>query len=71
MTNTNMNINVNVMCYVLVVVVRRRVVSLMWLSAQSLWSLFSHSRWGCGGMTGEPRLCADQGVCYWSETIKR
>jgi hypothetical protein len=53
MTNTNMNINVNVMCYVLVVVVRRRVVSLMWLSAQSLWSLFSHSRWGCGGMTGE------------------
>jgi hypothetical protein len=58
MTNTNMNINVNVMCHALVVVVRRRVVSLMWLSAQSLWSLFSHSRWGRGGMTGELVLSA-------------
>jgi hypothetical protein len=53
MTNTNMNIDVNVMHHSLVSVVRRRVVSLMWLSAQSLWSLFSHSRWGHGGMTGE------------------
>jgi hypothetical protein len=41
------------------------------LSARSLRSLFSHSHWGRGGMTGEPRLCADQGVCYCSETIKR
>jgi hypothetical protein len=40
MTNTNMNIDVNVMCHALVVVVRRRVVSLMRFSAQSLWSLF-------------------------------
>jgi hypothetical protein len=70
-TSTNMNVDVNVMCHALVVVVRRRVVSLMLFSAQSLWSLFSHSRWGRGGMTGEPRLFADQGVCYWSETIKR
>jgi hypothetical protein len=53
MTNTNININVNVMCHSLVVVVRRLVVSLMLFSALSLWSLFSHSRWGCGGMTGE------------------
>jgi hypothetical protein len=53
MTNTNMNIDVNVMCHTLVVVVRRRVVSLMRFSAQSLWSLFSHSRWGRGGMTRE------------------
>jgi hypothetical protein len=53
MTNTNMNIDVNVMCHALVVVVRRRVVSLMRFSAQSLWSLFSHSCWGHGGMTGE------------------
>jgi hypothetical protein len=53
MTNTNMNIDVNVMCHSLVSVVRRRVVSLMWFSTQSLWSLFSHSRWGRGGMTGE------------------
>jgi hypothetical protein len=45
MTNTNMNIDV-VMCHSLVSVVRRRVVSLMRFSAQSLWSLFSHSRWG-------------------------
>jgi hypothetical protein len=51
MTNTNMNIDVNVTCHALVVVVRRRVVSLMRFSAQSLWSLFSHSRWGRGGMT--------------------
>jgi hypothetical protein len=43
----------NVMCHAIVVVVRRRVVSLMRFSAQSLWSLFSHSRWGRGGMTGE------------------
>jgi hypothetical protein len=43
----------NVMCHALVSVVRRRVVSLMRFSAQSLWSLFSHSRWGRGGMTGE------------------
>jgi hypothetical protein len=71
MTNTNMNIDVNVMCHALVVVVRRRVVSLMRFSAQSLWSLFSHSRWGRGGMRGELRFCADQGVCYYSETIKR
>jgi hypothetical protein len=48
-----MNIDVNVMCPAFVVVVRRRVVSLMRLSAQSLWSLFSHSRWVRGGMTGE------------------
>jgi hypothetical protein len=41
------------------------------LSTRSLRSLFSHSRWGHGGMTGETRLCTDQGVCYWSETIKR
>jgi hypothetical protein len=41
-----MNIDVNVMCHALVVVVRR-------FSAQSLWSLFSHSRWGHGSMTGE------------------
>jgi hypothetical protein len=53
MTNTNMNINVNVMCHALVVVVRRRVISLMLFSTQSLWSLFSCSRWGRGGMTGE------------------
>jgi hypothetical protein len=53
MTNTNMNINVNVMCHALVVVVRRRVVSLMLFSAQSLWSLFSHSRWWRGGMARE------------------
>jgi hypothetical protein len=53
MTNTNMNIDVNVMCHALVVVVRCRVVSQMRLSVQSLWSLFSHSRWGRGGMTGE------------------
>jgi hypothetical protein len=33
MTNTNMNIDVNVMWHALVVVVRRRVVSLMWFSA--------------------------------------
>jgi hypothetical protein len=71
MTNTNMKIYVNVMCHALVVVVRRRVVSLMRFSTQSLWSLLSHSHWGHGGMTGEPRLCADQGVCYCSETIKR
>jgi hypothetical protein len=64
MTNTNMNIDVNVMRHSLVSVVRRRVVSLILLSAQSLWSLFSHSRWGHGGMTGEPRLCTDEGVCY-------
>jgi hypothetical protein len=32
MTNTNMNIDVNVMCHALVVVVRRRVVSLMRLA---------------------------------------
>jgi hypothetical protein len=51
MTNTNMNINVNVMCHALVVIVGRQVVSLMWFSAQSLWSLFSHSRWGHRGMT--------------------
>jgi hypothetical protein len=48
-----MNINVNVMCHALAMVVRRQVVSLMRLSAQSLWSLFSHNRWGRGGMTGE------------------
>jgi hypothetical protein len=48
-----MDRSVNVMCYALVVVVRHRVVSLMRLSAQSLWSLFIHSRWGRGGMTGE------------------
>jgi hypothetical protein len=48
-----MNIDVNGMHHSLVLVVMRRVVSLMWLSAQSLWSLFSHSRWGRGGMTGE------------------
>jgi hypothetical protein len=38
MTNTNMNIDVdvNVMCHALVVVVRRRVVSLKLFSAQSL-----------------------------------
>jgi hypothetical protein len=48
-----MNINVNVMCHALVSVVRRRVVSLMQFSAQSLWSLFSHGRLGRGGMTGE------------------
>jgi hypothetical protein len=53
MTNTNMNIDVNVMCHSLVLVVMRRVVSPMWFSTQSLWSLFSHSRWGHGGMTGE------------------
>jgi hypothetical protein len=53
MTNTNMNVDVNVMCHALVVVVRRRVVSLMRFSTQSLWSLFSHSHWGRGGMTGE------------------
>jgi hypothetical protein len=53
MTNTNMKIDVDVMCHALVVVVRRRVVSLMRFSARSLWSLFSHSRWGRGGMTGE------------------
>jgi hypothetical protein len=53
MTNTNMNINVNVMCHALVVVIRRRVVSLMLFSAQCLWSLFSHSCWGHGGMIGE------------------
>jgi hypothetical protein len=53
MTNTNMNIDVNVMCHALVSVVRRRVVSLMLLSAQSLLSLFSHSYWGRGGMIGE------------------
>jgi hypothetical protein len=53
MTNTNMNIDVNVMRHSLISVVRRRVVSLMLLSAQSLWSLFSHSRCGRGGMTGE------------------
>jgi hypothetical protein len=41
-----MNIDVNAMCHALVVVVRRRVVSLMQFSTQSLWSLFSHSRWG-------------------------
>jgi hypothetical protein len=41
------------------------------LSVRSLRSLFSHSRWGSGGMTGELRLCADQGVCYRSNTIKR
>jgi hypothetical protein len=34
-------------------VVRRRVVSLMRFNAQSLWSLFSHSHWGRGDMTGE------------------
>jgi hypothetical protein len=48
-----MIINVNVMCHALVVVVRHRVVCLMRFSAQSLWSLFSHSRWGREGMTGE------------------
>jgi hypothetical protein len=48
-----MNINVNVMCHALVVVVRRQVISLMLFSTQSLWSLFSCSRWGRGGMTGE------------------
>jgi hypothetical protein len=53
MTNTNMNIDVNVMCHALVSVVGCRVVSLMWFSAESLWSLFSHSRWGRGGMTEE------------------
>jgi hypothetical protein len=53
MTNTNMNIDVNVMCHALVVVIRHRIVSLMWFSTQSLWLLFSHSRWGRGGMTRE------------------
>jgi hypothetical protein len=53
MTNTNMNIDINVMRHSLVSVVRRRVVSLMWFSTQSLWLLFSHSRRGRGGMTGE------------------
>jgi hypothetical protein len=53
MTNTNMNKDVNVMCHAFVVVVMRRVVNLMRFSAQSLWSLFSHSRWGRGGMIGE------------------
>jgi hypothetical protein len=53
MTNTNMNIDVNVMCHALVVAVRRRVVRLMRFSAQSLWSLFRHSHWERGGMTGE------------------
>jgi hypothetical protein len=48
-----MNINVNVLCHALVVVVRHRVVILMRLSAQSFWSLFSHSRWGHGDMTRE------------------
>jgi hypothetical protein len=48
----NMNINVNVMCHAFVVVVRRRVVSMMRLSTQSLLSLFRHSRWGRVGMTG-------------------
>jgi hypothetical protein len=52
-TNTNMNINVNAMNHSLVSIIRRRVVSLMRFIAQSLWSLFSHSRWGCGGTTGE------------------
>jgi hypothetical protein len=37
MTDTNMNTDVNVMCHAFVVVVRRRVVSLMWFSTQSLW----------------------------------
>jgi hypothetical protein len=46
MTNTNMNIDVNAMHHSLVLVVRRRIVSLMQFSAQSLWSLFSHSRGG-------------------------
>jgi hypothetical protein len=40
-------------CCGLVVVVRRRVVSLMQLSTHSLWSLFNHSRWGRRGITGE------------------
>jgi hypothetical protein len=53
MTNTNMNIYENVMCHSLVSVVRCRVVSLTRFNAQSLWSLFSHSRWGHGGMIGE------------------
>jgi hypothetical protein len=41
MTNTDMNISVNVMCHALVMLVRSRVVSLMRLSARSLWSFLA------------------------------
>jgi hypothetical protein len=60
MTNTNVNINVNVMCHALVVVVSRRVVSLMQLSTGSLLGpCLATSSYGREGKIGEPRLCTD------------